>query len=173
MQPLFAGQRATRWEDPNGYSHDVTVLFPDSLRATTADIAAIPVASANRDGASGLPAVVPLSQVANITAGMGPQQIERRQLERQVSLAAGVLPGYSMGNVAADVQRAIDDVNLPAGYHTEFTGDVQNLQDTKGYVLAALRLAVVFTRSRVPDRIRGLTGYFSRTRGSRRTVSAR
>ena len=28
LQPLFAGQRATRWEDPHGYSHDVIVCIP-------------------------------------------------------------------------------------------------------------------------------------------------
>jgi HAE1 family hydrophobic/amphiphilic exporter-1 len=34
LQPLFQGQRATRWEDPNGYSHDVIVVYPDSMRVS-------------------------------------------------------------------------------------------------------------------------------------------
>lgn len=34
--------------------------------------------------------------------------------------------------------------SLPAGYRTKFGGDVKNLNETKGYVLQALGLAVVF-----------------------------
>jgi HAE1 family hydrophobic/amphiphilic exporter-1 len=144
LQPLFAGQRATRWEDPLGYSHDVTVIYPDSMRRNAGSVADIPVPSTNVNLATGQPAVVPLSQVAEIRAGVGPQTIERRALERQISISTGVLPDYNMGDVASKVQVAIDSVGLPPGYRTVFTGDVQNLAETKGYVLEAILLAVVF-----------------------------
>jgi HAE1 family hydrophobic/amphiphilic exporter-1 len=144
LQPLFNGQRATTWEDPQGFSHDVVVLFPDSLRGSADDVARLPVASTFNDPRSGLPSMVPLSQVAEVRAGVGPQQIERRQLEQQVQLSMGVLPGYAMGDVANAVQKAITTIGLPPGYHAVFTGDVQNLEETKGFVLSALLLAVVF-----------------------------
>ncbi len=143
LQPLFSGQRATTWEDPQGFAHDVVVVFPDSLRASADNVAQLPVASTVL-GANGLPSMVPLSQVAEVRAGVGPQQIERRQLEQQVQIRSGVLPGYAMGDVARSVKQAIDGVGLPPGYHAVFTGDVQNLEETKGYVLSALGLAVVF-----------------------------
>jgi HAE1 family hydrophobic/amphiphilic exporter-1 len=143
LQPLFSGQRATTWEDPQGFSHDVVVVFPDSLRSSAADVAELPVAS-TFIGANGLPSMVPISQVAEVRAGVGPQQIERRQLEQQVSLSTGVLPGFVMGDVARSVQQAIEAIGLPPGYHAVFGGDVQNLEETKGYVLEALLLAVVF-----------------------------
>ena len=132
LQPLFSGQRATTWEDPQGFSHDVVVVFPDSLRSSAEDVSQLPVASTFNDARSGLPSMVPLSQVADVRAGVGPQQIERRQLEQQVTIRAGVLPGYAMGDVAKDVQLAIDKIGLPPGYHVVFTGDVQNLEETKG-----------------------------------------
>ena len=144
LQPLFQGQRATRWEDPNGYSHDVVVVYPDSMRVSPEDVARIPVLSQNVDPRTGQAVTVPLSQVAEIRSGVGPQQIERRMLERQVSLSASVLGGYNMGDVADDARDAIARIGLPAGYHTVFGGDVQNLQETKGYVLEAILLAVVF-----------------------------
>src|SRR5215207_2774095 len=143
LQPLFAGQRASTWEDPQGYSHDVVVVFPDSLRASAADVSQLPVASTFAN-ASGLPSMVALSQVADVRAGVGPQQIERRQLEQQVQLSTGVLPGYSMGDVADRVEQAIQTLGLPPGYRAIFTGDVQSLEETKGYVKEALILAVVF-----------------------------
>jgi len=144
LQPLFSGTRATRWEDPQGYQHDVIVVYPDSLRKTAADVANIPIATSNIDPTTGQPTIVPLSQVAEVRSGVGPQQIERRQLERHINISAGVIPGNPLGDVAAAVKASIDSLNLPPGYHAVFTGDVQNLNDTKGYVAEALILAVVF-----------------------------
>ena len=143
LQPVFAGQRATRWEDPLGYSHDVVVVYPDSLRVSAADVADLMIPGTT-DPATGRPALVPLSQVASVEMNMAPQQINRRSLERQVSVSAGVLPGYAMGEVADRVKVGLDSLGLPIGYRTVFGGDVQNLEETKGYVLAALGLAVVF-----------------------------
>jgi HAE1 family hydrophobic/amphiphilic exporter-1 len=137
LQPLFTGQRATRWEDPQGYSHDVVIVYPDSMRSSAADVAEISLLSDNGGG-------VALAQVAEVRAGVGPQQIERRQLEQQVSVSAGVLPGFAVGEVADRVQQAIEQIGLPPGYRAVFTGDVQNLEETKGYVLEAILLAVVF-----------------------------
>jgi hydrophobic/amphiphilic exporter-1 (mainly G- bacteria), HAE1 family len=42
------------------------------------------------------------------------------------------------------VKAKIETLGLPPGYHAVFTGDVQNLQETKGFVGEALLLAVVF-----------------------------
>ena len=142
LSPLFSGQRATRWEDPQGYSHDVVVVYPDSMRSSAADVAEIPVSTAT--GASGRGIMIPLSQVADVRSGMGPQQIERRSLEQQVSISAGVLPGFALGEVADRAKTAIDAIGLPPGYHAVFTGDVQNLRETQGYVLEAILLAIVF-----------------------------
>jgi hydrophobic/amphiphilic exporter-1 (mainly G- bacteria), HAE1 family len=143
LQPLFTGTRATRWQDEQGYSHDVRVVYPDSLRASAEDVANIPVAAGAVD-ARGLPVAIPLAQVAEVRAGVGPQQIERRQLERQISISAGVLPGAAVGDVASATIPALDSLVLPAGYRTVFTGDVQNLNETKGFVLEAIVLAIVF-----------------------------
>ncbi|HEY0022959.1 MAG TPA: efflux RND transporter permease subunit [Longimicrobium sp.] len=144
LQPLFTGQRATQWEDEQGYSHDVVVIYPDSVRTSAADVSGIVVPSSSMDGESGRPAMIPLSQVATVRPGMGPQQIERASLERQISISAGVLPGFATGTVAAAAQAALDSAGLPAGYRTVFRGDVQSLNETKGFVLAALGMAVIF-----------------------------
>jgi HAE1 family hydrophobic/amphiphilic exporter-1 len=119
------------------------VVFPDSLRTSAADVSDLSVAS-NFVSDNGLPSMVPIAQVADVRAGVGPQQIERRQLEQQVTLSSGVVPGFAMGDVAKNVTLAIDGLGLPPGYHAVFGGDVQNLDETKGYVLEALLLAVVF-----------------------------
>ena len=144
LQPLFAGQRATRWEDPEGFEHDVMVMYPDSMRTSAADVAGIVIPSTAVNPAIGVPAMIPLAQVADVKSGAGPQQIDRRNLEQQVSINSGVLPGQGMGDVANLVKKAIADLGLPPGYHIVFGGDVQNLDETKGYVGEAIVLACIF-----------------------------
>ncbi|MBL8961948.1 MAG: efflux RND transporter permease subunit, partial [Gemmatimonadetes bacterium] len=122
----------------------VMVVYPDSERVSADDVAQIPLLSNNFDARTGMAATVPLAQVAEIRPGVGPQQIERGYLERRVTISAGVLPGFQMGNVADDARAKIDAIGLPTGYRTIFGGDVQNLTETKGYVGEALVLAVVF-----------------------------
>jgi HAE1 family hydrophobic/amphiphilic exporter-1 len=142
LQPLFSGFRATQWEDALGYSHDVVVVYPDSMRASAADVANIPVLSSNTSGGS--TPMIPLQQVAEVRAGVGPQSIERRMLERMISISANITKGLNTSEVAANAERAIEEVGLPPGYRTVFGGDVQNMNETKGFVLEALLLAVVF-----------------------------
>jgi len=144
LQPLFTGGRATTWQDPQGYSHDVVVIYPDSLRETAANVANIPISGSGIDVRTGRNASIPLTQVAEFVPGVGPQTIQRLQLERQIQISAQVLPGAPVGDVAARAQAAIDSLSLPAGYRTKFGGDVKNLNETKGYVAQALGLAVVF-----------------------------
>ncbi|HEX2081147.1 MAG TPA: efflux RND transporter permease subunit [Longimicrobium sp.] len=144
LQPLFTGQRATQWEDEQGYSHDVVVIYPEAVRTSAADVAGIVVPGSAVDPGTGRPAMIPLSQVATVRAGMGPQTIERASLERQISISAGVLPGYAMGDVAAQAKEALEAAALPSGYRAVFRGDVQSLEETKGYVGAALGMAVIF-----------------------------
>jgi len=144
LQPLFSGFRASVWQDPAGYTHDVVVIFPDSLRRNESDVANLLINGSGIDSRTGLPAGVMLSQVADIKAGVGPQQIERRALERQIRINAQVLPNTPIGDVADRAKAAIDSLVLPPGYRTVFTGSVQDLNDTKRYVGEALMLAVIF-----------------------------
>ncbi len=144
LQPLFSGFRASVWQDPAGFTHDVVVIFPDSLRRTQSDVSNILINGSGIDSRTNLPAGVMLSQVADIQPGVGPQQIERRALERQIRINAQVLPNAPIGDVADRVRIAIDSLVLPPGYRTVFTGSVQDLNDTKRYVGEALTLAVIF-----------------------------
>jgi HAE1 family hydrophobic/amphiphilic exporter-1 len=144
LQPLFAGQRATRWEDPDGYEHDVMVMYPETMRTSAADVAGIVIPSTSVDPSTGQTAMIPLSQVATVKQSVGAQQIDRRNLEQQVVVSTGVLPGAVMGDVADAARAAINALGLPPGYHPFFGGDVQNMDETKGYVAEAMILACVF-----------------------------
>ena len=74
------------WEDPLGFSHDVIVVFPDSLRTSAADVAQLAGAEHARRPRTGLPGDgAALAGGRRCAPASGPQQIERRQLEQQVT----------------------------------------------------------------------------------------
>jgi hydrophobic/amphiphilic exporter-1 (mainly G- bacteria), HAE1 family len=76
-------------------------------------------------------------------AGVGPQQIERGSSSGRSPSRPVCSPALPMGDVADETLRA-RPVVPPGRLPHVFTGDVQNLNETKGFVLEALLLAVVF-----------------------------
>jgi hydrophobic/amphiphilic exporter-1 (mainly G- bacteria), HAE1 family len=86
---------------------------------------------------------VRLSQVADVRASTGPNQINRRDLNREVNIDANAL-GRSSGEVSADVRAVLDSIAWPPGYRYSFGGSTKNMQESFTYALGALALAVVF-----------------------------
>ena len=116
------------------------------MRVSPEDVARIPVLSNNIDLRTGQATTVPLAQVADIRAGVDRSRSNGAAWNGR-SRFRRVAPGYSMGTVADAARDTIARIGLPTGYRPVFGGDVQNLEETKGYVLEALVLAVVFILS--------------------------
>ncbi len=141
LRALVAGTTVGNWRAPDGENYDVIVrLTPDS-RNSLADLQRLPVPVAA--GADGLPRIVRLSQVADVTASTGPNQINRRDLNREINMDANAY-GRSSGDVSADIRRILDSVAWPPGYRYSFGGSTKNMTESFSYALGALGLAVVF-----------------------------
>jgi HAE1 family hydrophobic/amphiphilic exporter-1 len=136
-----AGQTVGNWRAPDDQTYDVRVRLPLSERTDPQQLARLPFAMAS-DGTGGM-RVVRLGQVADIEPAVGPNQINRRNLNREVSINANVA-GRSAGEVSADIRRVLDSTPFPPGYRYQFGGSTKNMQESFGYALSALVLAVVF-----------------------------
>ena len=141
LRTLVAGQTVGNWRASDDQSYDVNVRLDPRARQAPQDLARIPFAVGA--GADGLPRVVRLSQVAQVREGTGPNQINRRDLSREVALSANVF-GRSAGEVSADVRQALAGISLPPGYRWQFGGSTKNMSESFGYALSALGLAVIF-----------------------------
>ena len=86
---------------------------------------------------------VRLSQVAEVRPATGPNQINRRDLNREINIDANAL-GRSAGEVSDDIRRVLAETALPPGYRTTFGGSTKNMQESFSYAVGALALAVVF-----------------------------
>ncbi|HEX6036411.1 efflux RND transporter permease subunit, partial [Longimicrobium sp.] len=142
VRPLLAGQTATTWEDPTGEERDVVVQLAPERRTSLESITSLPIATSTRvDG--GAAATVPLGQVARVAEGVAPAQIDRQDLQRVGTVGAGVGPESSISEASAAITAAIDEMNLPAGYTVSMGGETEQLQETMGFVLESILLAVI------------------------------
>jgi HAE1 family hydrophobic/amphiphilic exporter-1 len=142
LRPLLAGEAASTWRAPDDENYDVKVRLAPSDRSNMDDLSRLMLTS-TQTNPDGSPKMVPLRQVANITPSTGANQINRRDLNREVELSANVV-GRSAGQVSADVKKALDGMSWQPGYRYQMGGSTKNMQESFGYALSALALAVIF-----------------------------
>ena len=141
LRVLVAGQTVGNWRAPDGENYDVNVRMSPASRSSLGDLSSLPMHVAA--AADGSPRVVRLSQVAEVRPSTGPNQINRRDLNREINIDANAL-GRSSGDVSADIRKVLDATPFPPGYRYAFGGSTKNMQESFAYALGALALAVVF-----------------------------
>lgn len=142
LRPLLAGEAASTWRAPDDQNYDVNVRLAPSDRNHIDDLARL-MLSSSQVSPDGSPKMVPLRQVAEIMPSTGANQINRRDLNREVELSGNVA-GRSAGQVTADVRAALASIAWPPGYRYQIGGAAKNMQESFGYALSALALAVIF-----------------------------
>ena len=141
LRTLLAGTSVGSWRASDGENYDVRLRLGAQNRDSMTDLVNLPlVIGANTDGSA---RVIRLSQVADVKAGTGPNQINRRDLNREVNIDANAL-GRSSGEVSNDIRAVLDSVAWPPGYRYSFGGSTKNMQESFSYAVGALALAVVF-----------------------------
>jgi len=141
LRTLVAGVTVGNWRAPDDQTYDVNVRLAPTARNQTEDLGQLPFAlGANADGSA---RIVRLNQVADIVESTGSNQINRRDLAREVAITANVST-RSAGEVSADIRKAMDSIAMPQGYSYKFSGSVKDMAEAFGYALSALAMAVIF-----------------------------
>ncbi len=141
LRTMVAGTTVGNWRAPDGENYDVNVRLSPEGRNAIADLQRMPIVVA--PAADGSPRSVRLSQVADITPSTGPNQINRRDLNREINFDASAF-GRSSGDVSAEIKAALDTIAWPPGYRYSFGGSTKNMTESFNYAIGALALAVVF-----------------------------
>ena len=141
LRTWIAGTTVGNWRAPDGENYDVVVRLAPPDRESLAGLQALPINVA--PAADGAPRVVRLSQVAEVRPSTGPNQINRRDLNREITLDANAL-GRSSGEVSADIKKVLDETAFPPGYRYTFGGSTKNMNESFQYAVGALALAIVF-----------------------------
>ena len=141
LRTLVAGQTVGNWRAPDDQTYDVNVRLSPEARTAPADLERLPfTVGANADGS---PRIVRLNQVATVREGTGPNQINRRDLTREVAVNGNAF-GRAAGDVSADIRAQLDTIQFPPGYRYQFGGSTKNMAESFGYALSALAMAVIF-----------------------------
>ncbi|HEX3159852.1 MAG TPA: efflux RND transporter permease subunit, partial [Gemmatimonadaceae bacterium] len=160
VRPFMAGETATRWEDPTGEERDVVVQVEPGQRVTVEDLAGLPVATLRRD-ASGAAVTVPLGDVAVLERGTAPAQIDRQNLQRVASVTASTTPELSVAEASAAIRAALAEQPLPPGYSVLLGGETEQMEETVGYVVESIVLAVVLIFLILASQFESLTQPFA------------
>ena len=141
LRTLINGQTVGNWRAPDDQTYDVNVRLAPEARSSPQDLARLPFTTGtNPDGS---PRIVRLEQVAQVIETTGANQINRRNLAREVSINANTF-ARSTGEISADIRTAMAGIAFPPGYSYEFGGSTKNMQESFGYAISALIMGVVF-----------------------------
>ncbi|MBK7003884.1 MAG: efflux RND transporter permease subunit [Burkholderiales bacterium] len=141
LRTLVAGQTVGNWRAPDDQTYDVNVRLAPQARNSPQDMNLLPFnLGTNTDGS---PRIVRLNQVAAVRESTGPNQINRRDLTREVSISGNV-SGRSAGEVSADIKTAMESIAMPPGYGYKFSGSTKDMAESFAYAISALAMAVIF-----------------------------
>ncbi|MGE5507971.1 MAG: efflux RND transporter permease subunit [Chitinophagales bacterium] len=134
VRTAIGGEVATRYR-VGGNEVDVRVQYDEASRKSPQDLSNVTI-----NTPTGL--AIPLSEVADIEPGMGPNVINRENQSRLVSVTAQIHNRFS-GAVIRDVMASLKDFRLPEGYTLVYGGDQQQMQESFGQLGQAFLLAAV------------------------------
>jgi HAE1 family hydrophobic/amphiphilic exporter-1 len=141
LRALVAGSTLGNWRADDDQNYDVKVRLTPESRVLATDIERLGLTiGSNADGS---PRIVRLSQVAEVVPTSGANQINRRDMNREVEITANV-SGRAAGQVAADIRSILDNSAFPPGYTYRFGGSTKDMQESFAYAVSALGLGVIF-----------------------------
>jgi multidrug efflux pump subunit AcrB len=136
IQTFINGYQASIFSDPQtGNQYYITVRAQGADRTSVRDLDQVFLF--NREGRP-----ISLDNIATISRGVGPIQIERKYQQRIIHVTANTF-GRDLGSVAADLQKKIDELTLPPNFKINIAGAVESQRESFISLLGALILAVI------------------------------
>jgi len=135
LQTMLGGRQVTRFKK-DGEQYDVIVQVAPRDRSRPNDISDIYVRG--RDGS-----MVQLANVVNVAEGVSPQSLNHFQRLRSVSITGQVAPGYTLGQVLAEMDSTARRI-LPQDALTDLNGQSREFRDARGSIYLVFVLALIF-----------------------------
>jgi hydrophobic/amphiphilic exporter-1 (mainly G- bacteria), HAE1 family len=131
LRVAFAGIEVGDWVDPSGETRDVAVRLSPQDRVDASNIERLPIAVSTTGR------VVPLDQIATVTSGLSPSQIQHNDGKRALAVSANV-QGRSPGEVTADALKIARQIQFPPGFGLELAGASRDQQEVFSRMAIAL-----------------------------------
>jgi HAE1 family hydrophobic/amphiphilic exporter-1 len=136
LRLLVGGDQVTTYNE-GGEQYEVHVRALAADRGSAPAIGQLTVPS-SRLGS------VPLENIADLTPGSAPGNVDRLNRQRQVTIYAGLLPGVSQTPAMDAMTKAAEALNMGPGYGTRFAGRSRELGRAAQNFLIAFVLSLIF-----------------------------
>jgi hydrophobic/amphiphilic exporter-1 (mainly G- bacteria), HAE1 family len=125
------------WIDENNGNHYfIGAQYRESDIRNLQTLQDLPVTGANQKSP------VLLKNLATFRRTTAPAEVNHLNINRVTDVFANV-EGRDVGSVAAEIQRVIDQMEVPSGYRIQMRGEVQSMQESFGGLGFGFLLAVV------------------------------
>ena len=131
-------ERVSRFRDEQmNEDYDVQIRLKRDDRSDSLKIARLFVPSTKVG-------LVQLDNVVTLRQSNASSRIDRLDRQRQVSLRAGVGPGYALSDRVEAIRAEVAKLNMPAGYTSAVSGRARELERTFGEFILAFLLSIAF-----------------------------
>ncbi|MEA2561060.1 MAG: hypothetical protein QOH06_2564 [Acidobacteriota bacterium] len=131
-------QEVSRFHDPQvNDDYDVQLRLTQGTRNDPEAITRLYVPSSTGR-------LVRLDSLVTVKEATTSSRVDRLDRQRQVSLRAGVAPGFALADRLDALYKAVDEMNLPPAYTTAIGGRGRELARTRTEFIWALLLSIIF-----------------------------
>lgn len=135
LRSSFAGEVAGQVYE-NERRFDLVLRLKDNSRDDIKDLSQLMITTSDGN-------TIPLDQVAEILIEEGPNQVQREDAKRRITVAFNVRD-RDVQSVVEEVQSKVDkQINLPPGYYVQFGGQFENLAEAKNRLMIAVPVALL------------------------------
>lgn len=134
LQAAIGGVRSGRFSD-EGREYDILLRMKDAQTLSRAQILNLTVPNASGEQ-------IALRNLVTISEGIGPQEIERKNQQRLITIYANI-SGRDMGSVADDVRNTLQQTPMPEGYDAFLSGEYEEQQEAFSEMGLAMIMAII------------------------------
>jgi HAE1 family hydrophobic/amphiphilic exporter-1 len=134
LQNAFAGNTQHKYRDGQN-EYDINIRLDKFDRKDIEDIKKITFLNSGGE-------LVALQQFADVRNSTGPSRLERDNKRSSVNIGSQVL-GRPIGTVSAEVQAAIENIDLPDGITFEMGGDLESQNEAFASLGLALLMSII------------------------------
>jgi len=135
VRSAINGTEASKFRDGKD-EYDITVRLAEEYRENLNSLGDLYVV---HEGTQ-----IPLSSVATWRVSEGSGDVNRKDLEKVVTVASDVRTGFNQNAVLAEVKEVLSDfeASLPTGYRMTYAGSQQDQQEAQSFLMGAFFAAV-------------------------------
>jgi HAE1 family hydrophobic/amphiphilic exporter-1 len=134
VRASFYGREASKYRI-HGDEYDIFVRLRDDDRSDIHDVGAVPVRPPSGK-------LLRVGDVAPIDMRFGPVEIERKDRGRIVNVE-GDVHGRSLGDVVAELQTKVKQMDIPSGVQVYFAGQAEEQRESFFWLILALIVGII------------------------------